>query len=195
VWVRDRWVAYEWEAGEEGEGEDKLRELTEKERMWVIIKGAEYDVAVGVVYMGVNSRLNKEWNERIWERLEWEIGELKQIGFRVVLAGDFNGHIGKEEGEWGRWGKINTNGRKLLRLAEKRNMVIANRMEKCTGKYTWSRGATTSVVDFILVDERTAGEVVEMVIDDNQSRWSIASDHCFIRLTVRGGSEGGETAP
>ena len=41
------WVAYEWE-GERMAGEEESKK-TRNQLLWVIVKGAEYDIAVGIV--------------------------------------------------------------------------------------------------------------------------------------------------
>ena len=86
------------------EGEEKI-----KERLWVVVKGARQTIAVGVVYMGVNTRLYRAWNNNSWEKLDVEVGALHSQGFKLVLAGDFNGHIGNGRDEW-EWEEIAKNG-------------------------------------------------------------------------------------
>ena len=75
--------------------------MVSKEISWVIICGSQ-DMAVGVVYYSVvRDQKGITWNEKLHEKIESDTTELKQQGKRVVLLGDFNGHIGEvnEQGQ------------------------------------------------------------------------------------------------
>jgi len=136
--------------------------------------------------MGVNTRTNREWNQEIWDRLHTETEELQILGYKIMVVGDFNGHIGQEKGEWERWGKENENGRNLLRLVEKRNLTIANKSRKCKGRWTWSSRGQKSTIDFALMDNWVGECLEEMTIDEDQRRWTTGSDHCWIQIKLKG---------
>ena len=136
--------------------------------------------------MGVDTALNREGNEKLWQRLQREVGELRNMGCKILMAGDFNGHIGGNGEDWEGWGKRNVNGKALMKLVKSHNLVIGNRLGCCKGRVTWRRGEQKSVVDFIIMDAQVAGGVEEIVIDELQERWSTNADHNWIKIVARG---------
>ena len=69
------------------------------------------------MYAGFQSPddMNADWNTALFSVLKMEVESLRQEGFRVVLLGDFNGHVGDTPGVGivGNKPDINRNGRRF----------------------------------------------------------------------------------
>ena len=119
-WGKD--MTAEWE---------KSESFNEIEWVEAVLGGVK--TAVGVVYMG-REGVDREWNDRIMEWLRRQIQELQRRGRRIILGGDFNGHIGNgEQGIKGNKEEINVNGRRVLELAKDKELEIVNRWEGSVG--------------------------------------------------------------
>ena len=89
---------------------------------------------------------------------------------RVVICGDFNGHVGKEadgfEGVHGGYsfGVRNAEGEMLLEFAEGAEMLVANTcfMKKDHRLITYASGEHRTVVDYVMEAMFTAAQVTVM---------------------------------
>ena len=45
----------------------------------------------------------------------------------------------------------------MLDIMTENNMIMLNDTDKCKGTYTWSRGQSKSVIDFVLVNSLVFG--------------------------------------
>ena len=167
-----------------GTEDDNESPQNKKERMWVIVKDKSTKLALGLVYMGVNMKTNRARNKGLWDKLQRKTEELQNMECKVMLVGDFNGHIGVEREDWQEWGKVNENGRSPLKLVKKQNLQIANKSPKCEGKWIWSRGDQRSVVDFALMDNWIMAHMEQMTIDETQETWTVGSHHCWIQIKL-----------
>ena len=107
----------------------------------------------GVVYYSVGrDQKGVTWNEKLHEKRESDIAELKQQGKRIALLGDFNGHIG-EVNEQGQVLQADQQGNKLRDVWGRCGLLPANRMDICKGKWTRMSGTSKSEIDFVLIQE------------------------------------------
>ena len=172
-WGKD--MTTEWESSEV---------FNEIEWVEMILGGDK--TAVGVVYMG-REGMDGEWNDRIMEWLRRQVQELQRRGHRIILGGDFNGHIGNgEQGIKGNKEEINVNGRRILELARDAELEIVNRWEGSIGKWTRIEGQQETIIDYILVSAESLREVVSFRVDE-KGEADIGSDHNWVWMDIRGG--------
>ena len=105
--MRDNIQAYQWESG-------RSRNEKDSETIWVIIKSVPTAIAIGLVYVGIGKFDMREWNN-IYYNLQQDISELKWQGRKVLLMGDFSGHVTKGEERVGEW-ETDRNGERLINL-------------------------------------------------------------------------------
>ena len=70
---------------------------TSTERAWVLVHEAKSKVAVAFVYMAAQvpgTDAYKEWNRRVYCSLQRDLDKLTEAGYRCMIMGDFNGHMG-----------------------------------------------------------------------------------------------------
>ena len=69
--------------------------------------------------------------------------------------------------------KTDFNGKRILKLIEQHNLILLNAKEDCNGKWTWMREHMKTMIDYALVNNNAAKDIVEMVIDDQADKWTI----------------------
>ena len=68
------------------------------ERLWLTYDSQQGRTAMCTVYLGFNHPDDRHlaWNEGILEVLSEEIRDLRERGFRILMQGDFNCHVGSD---------------------------------------------------------------------------------------------------
>ena len=80
---------------------------------WVVVDTNPVKTAVCVVYVG--SEGLTEWNDLINEWLRAQVVDIQEKGWRIVIGGDFNAHIGnRDAGIVGNNKEVHSNGRRLV---------------------------------------------------------------------------------
>ena len=158
------------------------------ERVWKTVETGSRKTAICAVYAGFQSPddMNADWNTALFSVLKMEVESLRQEGFRVVLLGDFNGHVGDTPGVGivGNKPDINRNGRSFLDfLADTKCVHINGRKNLTTGLWTRQRGVSSSVIDYGVVAQEHLSSVKSMMIDD-QGWYGGGSDHNWIFLEL-----------
>lgn len=176
--MKDKIRCTEWEREESNEAD--LRE-----NMWLSIQCKEGTLALGTVYMGIGK--HTEWNDRIEQTLVEDIQQHQTEGAKVLLLGDFNGHIGEQEGGvQGTLHETDENGRRVIRIMQGNNLVMLNGSDKCSGKWTRMRGGQKpSIIDYALVEEHNREMVHQMEIDDSGKGLADSTDHSWIELQIK----------
>jgi hypothetical protein len=182
VWIKEDYKGFDWE-------QDEGDRLWQKDEIcWIIIPRENQDnVAIGFTYLAPEGEKNVEWNNSIEEQLTQDMASLREAGNRVMLIGDFNGHI--KEGDGGvRQGdnRTDTNGQRIKNIMRSQNLIMMNKSTKCQGKWTFMRKNQKSIVDYVLADEDVAEQIKGMIIDDEAERWTIDSDHSWIQVELEG---------
>ena len=67
-----------------------------RERKWITVDSQSYKTAFCGVYAGFQAYDDRHgaWNDAIYAVLRSEILQLRVKGYRIVLVGDFNYHVG-----------------------------------------------------------------------------------------------------
>ena len=171
-----------------------------KERLWVRYDSAQGKTAICAAYLGFQSTTDKyaDWNDGIYRVLSKEVFTLRGLGYRVIIAGDFNGWCGADLSKGGIPGnraKVNPNGQRLLDFLSGNSLVHLNGAVRSPGdwtsKYTtglWTRHASdyesSTIIDYILVSAEHLGSTIDMKVDD-QGRLGGGSDHNMIVARFR----------
>ena len=83
--------------------------------------------------------------------------------------GDFNGHL--RENNQDKRVTSDKNGKRVHKIPLENKITILNHLDVCNGKFTWMRGKSKSIIDYMLVSEEKVKDVVDMSIDDTGERW------------------------
>ena len=114
-----------------------------------------------------NIKIRNELNEILEKTLDSE---------NILVLGDFNGHIGYIGPQ-----DLNRNGRYVLELIEKYNLILLNGDDRCQGEITREENGVGSVIDFALCNKNLYNIYKNMEIDEDKSLFSL-SDHCLIEI-------------
>ena len=105
----------------------------------------------------------------------------------IVVMGDFNAHLGHEDSLFSLHEKTNSNGQRLLDLAEETNTVVTNtRFQKKRGKlwtYLSDMSGTKTQVDFILINKKWMNSVKNVEAYNSYS--SLGSDHRVVTARIK----------
>ena len=166
------------------------------ERLWMKVHSLRQKTALCAVYMGFQAPDDRhgDWNNIIYQVLQSEIRDLRKAGYRVILKGDFNGHVGDTitKGVVGNHPDINRNGARFIDFLKSINACHLN--GECRVKGDWStrisrglwtrqRGGISSVLDYGVILAEHVNTVKSFVIDD-QGEFPTGSDHNWTFLEV-----------
>ena len=169
------------------------------EIIWVKIKIKEMNYVMAICYgYSSESRVGKEIIDEWWYELEKELSKYTEEN--VLIIGDLNAHIGNDEnGIQNNHENINHNGEILRNLMERRELIIVNNTEKCTGMWTREdNNGSKSIIDYIITNELGIKNVEKMTIDEEhefkvvrymkskKGNKEIPSDHNTIFLEILG---------
>ena len=145
--------------------------------------------AVCAVYAGFQAPDDRHgvWNENLLSVLRAEVAALRKDGFRVVLLGDFNSHIGCAPGVGvpGNHPDVNRNGKRFLDFLDDCHCVHINgRADLTTGLWTRQRGGFSTVLDYGLIAFEHISSVCSMLVDDRGLFPSGGSDHNWVFLDL-----------
>jgi len=124
--------------------------------------------------------------------------EDREEGGRILIGGDFNARTGNkggrinkedEEEEIGRTskdGKINGEGKKLIKFIREKGWAILNgEMEgDKEGEWTYTGSRGKSVIDYVIVSEEIREEIMRMEVGDQ-----VDSDHHPVKIKLREGKK------
>ena len=105
--------------------------------------------------------------------LEMLIGK-EDIDTNYLILGNFNAHLGFLGPQ-----KLNREGKLVLSMILKLNLVILNCDLLCKGEITWSSRGQKSSIDFILASTNMQQKLTCMKIDESKEEYDL-SDHNLI---------------
>ena len=105
-----------------------------------------------------DDRKHAAWNDGILKVLAKEQADFRAKGYRTMIVGDLNGHIGSAPGVGieGNHQSIYPNGQRILDFLERTNMKHINGATRwkdgrqegiCKGLWTWQWGSSKTVID------------------------------------------------
>lgn len=157
--------------------------------IWVRMKVGMIRLYVVGVY-APHTGLPPSEREDFWKSVKDVLTKCKE-NERIVMLGDFNGWIGVQRDGYervlGKFGdvRINENGECLLEVCLERSLFVTNTFfcHKEIHMYTWQREKERSMIDYIIVDERMRG----MIVDTRVYRGlNVGTDHYLVMSRVRG---------
>ena len=177
---------------------DKQCLFVRKERQWIVITSEIRKTAVCGLYLGCQNGTDSHgmWNDLIYTQVQSEIVELRKKGYRIVLLGDFNGHIGNVLGQGvpGNHPEINSNGWRFLSFLKSADLIHVNGAVRTPGDWgsrmseglwTRQRGGRSTILDYGVVSKEHMDTVINMRVDDNGTMPCGKSDHNWLVLFVK----------
>ena len=177
---------------------DKQCMFVRKERQWVVITSEVRKTAVCGLYLGCQNSSDSHglWNDLIYLQVQSEIIKLRQDGFRIILLGDFNAHIGAVLGQGipGNHSEINSNGWRFLSFLKTADLIHVNGAvrspndwaSKITeGIWTRQRAGRSTILDYGVISKEHADTVIKLEIDDKGSMPCGKSDHNWLVMSVK----------
>ena len=182
------------------------------ERQWRCLRMGGKDVAICIFYGGVqdgetklrnNDNLrrmtNEEWNTSLYTLLSREIDALKTMGYAILVVGDTNGHLGKQNNPKCIH-EMNSNGEMYKNFAEQNDLQILNMAKKstprgnndndgsiegrnlCSGRWTYMEGCRKSIIDYAACSQEFMSWKPFMKIHD-KGEFPFVSDHTPILVS------------
>ena len=171
-------------------------EFVQNERFWVTIDSMNCRTAICGVYMACQLPDDRhgEWNNAIYWVLRQECEALRSSGYRVVVLGDMNGHVGNQPGQGvvGNNADINRNGERFLSFLKDCDMRHLNgelrvpgdiTSRVCNGLWTRQRGNSRSVIDFVSISSEHVSTTTSMTVDDTGLLGG-GSDHNWVAVVL-----------
>ena len=159
---------------EKNDIEIQEREVRNNDIMCLDVKLGSDSFKLLLVYLDVK---DKEINSKIKQTLFAELEQLK-MDEKFVLLGDFNAHLGFLGQQ-----HINWNGKMVLDIMEKGNLVLLNGVEECSGEITRSQRGEESAIDFVLFNQNMFQKFCAIEIDEGKELFDL-SDHCLLTVTI-----------
>ena len=166
----------------------------ENERSWITVETQYTKTAVCGVYFGCqfSDDRNKDWNEGMFWVLQQEVQSLRAQGYRVLIVGDFNAHIGNKEGQGvdGNNPDINKNGQRFLEFLMNQDLTHVNGALRsdgsakiCSGIWSRQRGPSRSLIDYAVLSSEHLASVQSMFVDEN-GIYGSGSDHNWSEIVL-----------
>ena len=166
----------------------------ENERFWITVETQFTKTAVCGVYFGCqfSDDRNKDWNNGMFWVLQQEVQTLRAQGYRVLLVGDFNAHIGNIAGQGveGNNPDINKNGQRFLEFLMNQDLTHVNgalnqrgSAKICSGTWSRQRGVSRSLIDYAVLSSEHLATVQSMLVDENGT-FSGGSDHNWSEIVL-----------
>lgn len=158
------------------------------ERFWLTADSLLMKTAVCGTYLGCQypDDRNQSWNQGLLQVLQSEAVVLRAQGYRLVMLGDFNCHIGSTVGVGvpGNHPDVNLNGDRFLRFLREGDFCHINGVQNLTvGTWTRQRGGSKSILDFGVISNEHLSTVRQLFIDERGVLGG-GSDHNFLILTL-----------
>ena len=166
--------------------------FVDKERLWVTYDSKKGKTAVCCVYLGCQNSTDShgQWNDYILAVLASEVYDLRALGYRVNLQGDFNGWVGSDIVQGGIQGndpRVNRNGQRFVAFCKDNNLVHLNGAVRVPGDWStrvssglWTRhspgSGSSTVLDYSVVSSEHLDSVLSFVVDEVGSM-GCGSDH------------------
>ena len=136
------------------------------EHTWIDIDNTKIKARIGAVYAPQESKTPKSEMKKFYDEIQKKVQQAKEQEKNITLTGDLNAKIG--EHIKGNNQQITKGGRLLLKLANSEGLTIENAKSCCKGRWTRIENGAKSVIDYILVAERTENYVENMQIDEEK---------------------------
>ena len=159
----------------------ELEQVDTKQEDILILRGTLKSMKVTIIllYLSViRGATERKSNQEIMTEIRRGISHCDDDEL-VFIMGDFNAHvgiIGEQE--------LNYNGKIVLDIMTENNMIMLNDTDKCKVTYTWSRGQSNSVIDFVLVNSLAFGICDLMDIDEQQEQFDLTY-HNLIEISLK----------
>ena len=178
---------------------EKISESNEKNILSSKVVYPECTVRFILVHGPQESEEAEKKNE-FYESLMVEIERGKASDDNVIILGDMNARIEKNELKSGTIEDTSTNGKLLKAVVEKYQLEVLNFHPNTVGKWTRiqkkKKAIEKSIIDYIMVEENLKHRIEEMIIDEDKlytpwrvifrkkERQIIFSDHTAMITTV-----------
>ena len=107
-----------------------------------------------------------------WQSFEKEIIAAKDENCEIIIELDANAKVGKEV-ITGDPNNQSANGKILMDIIKRQNLILLNSSDICQGKITRQRstviGDEISILDYIIVSEGLHNNILEVIIDEERS--------------------------
>ena len=170
------------------------------ERIWITVESEKNKTSICFLYLGCQYDDDRyaEHNSKIYQLVMSEQIDLRRKGHRVLICGDFNGHVGNLPGlQVKNNHPVNANGSRMLDFVANSSFEIVNSMCRavgscdshecvpvCNGTWTWQRGDRCSIIDYALISSEHSYCIESMHIDD-RGDYGGDSDHNFVFVNLR----------
>ena len=158
--------------------------------VWCRLKGKYVNVTVVQAYAPTEDKTDEE-KEEFYESLRAVVENVRQHDM-LILMGDFNAKVGREDGIWrevmGAFGvgARNNNGQRLLEFCAEHRLSITNTgfKHKIEHKATWISpdGTTRNLIDYIIVNKARRSTVLDTRVFRG---CKVPSDHKLVVSKLR----------
>ena len=175
-------------------------ESDEKNVLAVLVKYPSISLRV-IVGHAPQETANPDARERFFESLKVEVERGQLNGDKIVVMGDMNGRIEQENDVNVIKASVGSpNGLSLKMFLDEHRLHVANFHPDTVGEWTRiqksNKGEKKSSIDYVILEEETYDELMEMIIDEakmytpywitkkKKEKCVTFSDHCAIITTI-----------
>lgn len=134
-----------------------------EESLWIVL-GQKTRYKIGVVYAAKGDKEKKKEIKDMYKLINEEIKQGQMKKQKMVIMGDFNCKVGIG----GKDQHISKGGKILCEMMEENDLILANTVDRCEGKWTRIEGLKKSIIDYIMLEKKEKENIKKVVIDEKK---------------------------
>ena len=137
-----------------------------EQSIWILLDNKKVSVRLGVIYAPQETRTEKKDIKKMYKNIEEQNIKADELNQHFIVIGDLNAKVGDIIP--GNKAEVSKAGKELKNFIKKNKVKVLNSSPICQGLWTRVEGNAKSVIDYVLVKEKTEDSILNMIVDEDR---------------------------